>query len=35
MCWRLRDKPSSMGLPSVGKWRNDAMELVQESEGQG
>ncbi|CAI2494906.1 Regulatory protein uhpC [Serratia plymuthica] len=35
MCWRLRDKPSTMGLPSVGKWRNDAMELVQESEGQG
>ena len=35
MCWRLRDKPSTMGLPSVGKWRNDAMELVQESEGRG
>lgn len=35
MCWRLRDKPSTLGLPSVGKWRNDAMELVQESEGQG
>ncbi len=30
---RLRDKPSTTGLPSVGKWRNDAMELVQESEG--
>lgn len=35
MCWRLRDKPVTMGLPSVGKWRNDALELVQESEGKG
>lgn len=31
LCWRLRDKPSTMGLPSVGKWRNDQREALQES----
>ncbi|MGU3845970.1 MFS transporter, partial [Vibrio diabolicus] len=30
VCWRLRDKPTTMGLPSVGQWRNDALELAQE-----
>ena len=30
LCWRLRDKPITMGLPTVGKWRNDQVELVQE-----
>ncbi len=23
VCWRLRDKPTTMGLPTVGKWRSD------------
>lgn len=32
LCWRLRDKPSTMGLPSVGKWRNDSKEIAYESE---
>lgn len=31
--WRLRSTPQSMGLPSVGKWRNDSLELKQEGEG--
>ncbi|PJG83686.1 MFS transporter [Caviibacterium pharyngocola] len=31
--WRLRDTPESMGLPSIGKWRNDKLELAQEQEG--
>lgn len=35
LCWRLRDKPATLGLPSVGRWRRDALELAQESEGQG
>lgn len=28
--WRLRDRPVSMGLPTVGKWRDDPLELEQE-----
>jgi OPA family sugar phosphate sensor protein UhpC-like MFS transporter len=28
--WRLRDRPASMGLPTVGKWREDALEMEQE-----
>ncbi|MFC7421809.1 MFS transporter [Iodobacter arcticus] len=35
LCWRLRDRPQSMGLPSVGVWRNDKLEQAQEGEGQG
>ncbi|GAA5645987.1 MULTISPECIES: MFS transporter [Vibrio] len=35
LCWRLRDKPTSMGLPTVGQWRKDPLELAQENEGQG
>ncbi|NAW53286.1 MFS transporter, partial [Vibrio sp. V41_P2S12T139] len=35
VCWRLRDKPTTMGLPSVGQWRNDALELAQENYGRG
>lgn len=31
VCLRLRDKPSSMGLPTVGHWRNDQLELQQEA----
>lgn len=30
VCWRLRDRPTSMGLPTVGEWRNDSLELEQE-----
>lgn len=30
VCWRLRDKPETMGLPTVGQWRNDKLELAQE-----
>ena len=30
LCLRLRSKPSSMGLPSVGVWRNDKLEIIQE-----
>jgi len=35
LCLRLRDKPQTMGLPSVGKWRNDSLELKHESIGLG
>lgn len=35
VCWRLRDKPTTLGLPTVGQWRNDKLELVQENQGQG
>ncbi|WP_064602969.1 MFS transporter [Photobacterium sp. J15] len=35
LCWRLRDKPITLGLPTVGRWRNDQLELAQEQEGQG
>ncbi|BDM63370.1 regulatory protein UhpC [Shewanella sp. NFH-SH190041] len=31
VCWRLRDKPETMGLPSVGEWRHDELELKQEA----
>lgn len=29
---RLRNTPESMGLPSIGQWRNDHLELVHEEE---
>lgn len=35
LCYRLRDKPQTMGLPSVGVWKNDALELKHESIGVG
>ncbi|MCG9750023.1 MFS transporter [Vibrio brasiliensis] len=35
VCWRLRDKPTTQGLPTVGQWRNDGLELAQENHGQG
>ncbi|MBY6197379.1 MFS transporter family glucose-6-phosphate receptor UhpC [Vibrio hangzhouensis] len=31
----LRDKPITMGLPSIGDWKNDWLEKQQESEGLG
>lgn len=34
VCWRLRDRPRSMGLPTVGQWRDDEMELKQEARSQ-
>lgn len=35
ICWRLRDKPQSVGLPAVGEWRNDALDIAQQDEGIG
>lgn len=35
LCWHLRDKPISMGLPSVGHWRHDNLDIAQENEGIG
>lgn len=35
LCFRMRDKPTSMGLPSVGEWRNDELEKRHEQEGRG
>lgn len=35
LCWRLRDKPQTMGLPSVGQWRQDALEIEQQQVGEG
>ena len=35
LCFHMRDKPTTMGLPTVGQWRNDQLELQQEQEGRG
>ncbi|MGF1736149.1 MFS transporter [Photobacterium satsumensis] len=35
LCWRLRDKPNTLGLPTVGEWRQDRLELTHEREGFG
>ena len=35
LCVLLRDRPSSMGLPTVGEWRNDPVEKAHESDGLG
>ncbi|MCG8709605.1 MFS transporter [Brenneria sp. 4F2] len=35
LCWRLRDRPQTLGLPSVGEWRRDALEIAQQHEGVG
>ncbi|WP_421142539.1 MFS transporter, partial [Aeromonas dhakensis] len=35
LCWRLRDTPSAMGLPTVGEWRSDALELAQQTQDAG
>lgn len=32
---RLKDKPTTLGLPSIGDWRNDPLEKQQEQEGRG
>ncbi|WP_426577526.1 MFS transporter [Xenorhabdus stockiae] len=35
LCWRLRDKPASMGLPTIGQYRNDFLEKKHENQGNG
>lgn len=35
LCWRLRDRPQVVGLPAVGDWRHDALEIIQQQEGAG
>lgn len=35
LCVLLRDKPSTMGLPTVGEWRNDKLEQAHEQQGSG
>ncbi|PHM29191.1 MFS transporter [Xenorhabdus budapestensis] len=35
LCWRLRDKPTSMGLPTIGQYRNDFLEKKHENQGKG
>ncbi|QTF10498.1 MFS transporter [Brenneria izadpanahii] len=35
LCRRLRDRPQTLGLPSVGEWRRDALEIAQQYEGTG
>ena len=32
---RLQNKPTTLGLPSIGDWRNDPLEKQQEEEGKG
>ncbi|VTN12724.1 Regulatory protein uhpC [Raoultella terrigena] len=35
LCWRLRDRPQAVGLPAVGDWHHDELEIAQQQEGQG
>ena len=35
LCWRLRGRPQALGLPAVGEWRHDALEIAQQQEGAG
>lgn len=35
VCWLLRDTPASIGLPSIGQWRRDKLEIIHESRGSG
>lgn len=35
LAFRMQDKPTTMGLPSVGDWRDDPLEKQQEKEGKG
>lgn len=30
LCWKLRSKPNTMGLPSIGVWKDDALEIAHE-----
>ena len=32
LCWQLCGKPQQQGLPSVGRWRRDPLELWQEQQ---
>ncbi|WP_342651667.1 MFS transporter family glucose-6-phosphate receptor UhpC [Vibrio metschnikovii] len=34
LCYRIQPKPMELGLPSVGQWRQDKLELAHEKEGQ-
>ncbi len=34
LCFRIQEKPTQIGLPSVGQWRHDELELKHEKEGQ-
>ncbi len=34
LCFRIQEKPAQIGLPSVGQWRHDELELKHEKEGQ-
>ncbi|RRM55652.1 signal transduction histidine-protein kinase/phosphatase UhpB [Escherichia coli] len=31
----MRDRPQALGLPAVGEWRHDALEIAQQQEGAG
>lgn len=33
LCWWLRDKPTTMGLPTIGEYRNDPLDKLQENQG--
>lgn len=33
LTFRMQDKPNTIGLPTVGDWRNDPLEKQQENEG--
>ncbi|WP_298768281.1 MFS transporter [uncultured Shewanella sp.] len=35
LCWRLRDKPQTLGLPSIGDWRQDKLEQAFEHSDEG
>ena len=35
LCWRLRDRPQAIGLPPIGDWRHDELEIAQQQEGAG
>lgn len=35
LCFRIKDKPITLGLPPVGEWRKDTLEQYQEAEGKG
>ncbi|CDG21155.1 Regulatory protein uhpC [Xenorhabdus poinarii G6] len=35
LCWRLRDKPTTMGLPTIGQFRHDHLEKIHENQGRG